>query len=74
MARTGASTMSPPSDYSLRRLEIERCRQEIAAVEAAILGGHPDVEGLCRALADWSEELRMLQNEERRQALNLATS
>ncbi len=55
--------MSPPSDYSLRLLEIEQCRQEIVAVEAAILGGHPDVEGLCRALADWSEELRMLQNE-----------
>jgi hypothetical protein len=22
--------------------------------------GHPDVEGLCRALADWSRELRLI--------------
>ena len=32
-------------------------------MEAEILAGHPDVEGLCRALADWSAELRILQNE-----------
>jgi hypothetical protein len=28
---------------------------------------NPDVEGLCLALADWSVELRILQNEQRRQ-------
>jgi hypothetical protein len=38
-----------------------RCRQEIAAVEAQLRAGHPDVQGLCRALVDWSTELRLLQ-------------
>jgi hypothetical protein len=42
---------------------IERCRAEIAAVEVLLFGGHPDVEGLCMALSDWSAELRILQNE-----------
>jgi hypothetical protein len=36
-----------------------RCRLEIAAIEAQILAGHPDVAGLCLALADWSAELRL---------------
>ena len=39
---------------------IERCRAEIAAIEALLLAGHPDVEGLCLALSDWSGELRLL--------------
>jgi hypothetical protein len=30
-------------------------------VETQILAGHPDLEGLCRALVDWSAELRLLQ-------------
>jgi hypothetical protein len=47
---------------------MERCRREIAAIEAELLAGNPDVEGLCLALADWSAELRILQNEERRRA------
>jgi hypothetical protein len=33
-----------------------------------ILAGNPDVNGLCLALADWSVELRILQNKKRRQA------
>ena len=33
---------------------------------AELRGGNPDVEGLCMALSDWSEELRILQNEQRR--------
>jgi hypothetical protein len=37
-----------------------RCRQEIAAIEAQIRAGHPDMEGLCLALTDWSAELRLL--------------
>src|SRR5271155_5262932 len=41
--------------------DIERCRLEIAVIEAQILAGHPDLEGLCLALADWSGELRLLQ-------------
>ena len=45
-----------------------RCLREIAAIEAEILAGNPDLPGLCLALRDWSAELRILQNEERRQA------
>jgi len=40
--------------------ESERCRREVAAVEAELLAGNPDIEGLCLALADWSAELRIL--------------
>ena len=47
--------------------EIDRCYREIAAVEAELLAGNPDIEGLCLALSDWSAELRILQNEKRRQ-------
>ena len=35
-------------------------------IEGQILAGHPDVEGLCLALSDWSAELRILENEKRR--------
>jgi hypothetical protein len=42
---------------------MERCRREIAAIEAEILAGNPDLSGLCLALSDWSAELRILQNE-----------
>jgi hypothetical protein len=38
-----------------------RCRVEIAVLEAEIRAGHPDLEGLCRALADWWGELRLLE-------------
>ncbi len=41
----------------------ERCRREIAGIEALILAGHPDVQGLCQALADWSAELRIIEQE-----------
>ena len=40
---------------------VARCRAEIAAIEAQIRAGHPDLQGLCLALADWSAELRLLQ-------------
>lgn len=46
--------------------DIERCRRELAAIEAELLAGHPNVEGLCLALGDWTAELRILQNEQRR--------
>jgi len=42
---------------------MERCRREIAAIEAEILAGNPDLPGLCLALSDWHAELRILQNE-----------
>jgi hypothetical protein len=40
---------------------MDRCRAEIAAIEALLLAGHPDIEGLCLALSDWSAELRILE-------------
>jgi hypothetical protein len=43
--------------------EIERCRHEIAAIETLILGGHPDLQGLCLALSDWHAELRLIEQE-----------
>jgi len=39
---------------------MERCQLEILAIEAELRAGHPDVEGLCLALSDWSAELRLL--------------
>ena len=47
---------------------MERCRVEIAAVEAQIRAGHPDLDGLCLALADWSSELRLIQQESEQEA------
>jgi hypothetical protein len=41
--------------------DAERCRREIAEIEALLLAGHPDVEGLCMALSDWSAELRLIE-------------
>jgi hypothetical protein len=46
--------------------DIEQCRREIAALEAELLAGNPDLQGLLLALADWHAELRILQDEERR--------
>ena len=40
---------------------MERCRREIAAIKAQLRVGHPDLQGLCLGLADWSAELRLLQ-------------
>ena len=42
---------------------MERCRREIAAIEAEIRRGNPDLPGLCLALSDWHSELRILQRE-----------
>jgi len=50
-------------------MEIERCHREIAAIEAELLAGNPDVDGLILGLADWNVELRILQRtKKRRQA------
>jgi hypothetical protein len=43
---------------------MERCRCEIAAIEDQLRAGHPDLQGLCLALADWSAELRILEAEQ----------
>ncbi len=42
---------------------IQRCREEIADIELSLRDGDPDLEGLCLALADWSQELRLIQQE-----------
>ena len=42
---------------------IERCHAEIAMIEALLLAGHLDVEGLSMALSDWSAELRLIESE-----------
>jgi hypothetical protein len=45
-------------------MEIDRCLREIAGIEAELLAGNPDVQGLCLALSDWHAELRILRDEE----------
>lgn len=40
-----------------------RCRREIAAIEAMIVAGHRDLQGLCLALSDWCAELRLIEQE-----------
>ena len=49
------------------RDQIERCRREIAAIEAEILASNPDLAGLCLALSDWSAELRILEEEQKQE-------
>jgi hypothetical protein len=44
-------------------MEMNRCREEIAAIEALIIAGHPDLQGLCLALSDWWAGLRMIEKE-----------
>ncbi len=61
MTATGGHSASS----SRRQHEIERCRVEIAEAQRLLRAGHPDVQGLCLALSDWSAELRMLEQEER---------
>jgi hypothetical protein len=39
---------------------MEQCLREIAVIEDQLRAGYPEVHGLCLALADWSEELRIL--------------
>jgi hypothetical protein len=46
---------------------MEQCLREIAIIEDQLRAGHPDVHGLCLALADWSAELRILEAERRRE-------
>ncbi len=51
--------------HRILQAEIARCHRELAAVEAEIRSGNPDLHGLCQALADWSAELRILEQEAR---------
>ncbi len=43
--------------------EVERCRREIEEAGRQLRSGHPDVAGLCLALHDWAQELRILERE-----------
>ena len=63
------SVRSPES--ASRQREMDRCRAEIEEARQLLRAGHPDVEGLCLMLSDWSAELRLLEaakEEERRQS------
>ncbi len=46
---------------------IERCKREIAAIEAEILAGNADLSGLLLALSDWHAEWRLLEAEQRQE-------
>jgi hypothetical protein len=46
---------------------VEGCRREIAAIEAELLAGNPDVAGLCMGWADWRVELAIIEVEQRRE-------
>ncbi len=59
----GAASMRSVASESRLEREIERCRQEIAEIERQILAGRLDVAGLCLALHDWAQELRLLHRE-----------
>jgi len=45
------------------QLEIDRCRKEIAGIEAQLRSGHRDLQGLLLALSDWHTELRLLRRD-----------
>ena len=57
-----ASMRSDPSDLQSER---ERSMKEIAECKRLLRAGHPEVEGLCLAVRDWSVELRILDGDER---------
>jgi hypothetical protein len=43
--------------------DVDRCRREMVLAEEQLRAGHPDVEGLVLALADWAQELRILEGQ-----------
>lgn len=53
--------------------DIARCDAEIAEAERQLRAGHPDVNGLCLAIADWSAEKRMIEVERARRDECLAS-
>jgi len=57
----GRSVQQIAVEQSEAVASIERCRREIADIEAKLMAGRQDIEGSCRGLADWSAELRLLQ-------------
>jgi hypothetical protein len=61
---TEEASAKSPANGSQRQRRIDRCRAEASEAERLLRAGHPDVEGLCLALADWSAALRMILEEE----------
>jgi hypothetical protein len=53
-----------PADLPSGPEAIARARRELAAIEAEILAGNADLDGLCLGLSDWSWELRRLLREQ----------
>ena len=51
-----------------RQREVDRCHAEIAEAKRLLRAGDPDVDGLCLMLSDWAAELRLLEEEQRRQS------
>jgi hypothetical protein len=41
--------------------------REIVSIEDQLRSGDPDIEGLCLTLADWSAELRILEEAQRQE-------
>ena len=64
MAMAAPSTRSPRNAGRGQRESIA-VTAEIAAIEAEIRAGHPDLQGLCLALSDWSGELRLIERDAR---------
>lgn len=62
MATGERSMKSGRNDW---RAERERCDREIAECLRLLRAGHPDVQGLCRALVDWATERRIIDGTER---------
>lgn len=42
---------------------MQRCQVEIDHVESQLRAGNRDVAGLCLALNDWNQELRLIEKE-----------
>ena len=65
---TEEASKRSPENVSQRQREADRCRAEIVSAENLLRAGHPDIEGICLALADRSAELRILGDTRNRNA------
>jgi hypothetical protein len=64
LTATEEPTVRLSESGSHRQREVDRCREEIESAKRLLRAGHPDIEGLCLMLSDWSAELRLLEAEE----------
>jgi hypothetical protein len=44
---------------------IDRCRREIAEIEANLMAGLPNIEGMVLGLMDWCHEIQLIEQEAR---------